>query len=673
MFRDWHTLTIMNFFEAQDSARRSTTLLIVLFILAIVFLLVLSNFLIFEFLYFVEYQALTLSLSQLELVFDPDLSIVFCSAILLFIILGSVYKLVQLSHGGSVIALHLGGVIIPRSSTDPLHRKILNVVEEMAIASGMPVPQVYLLNEQGINAFAAGWKTTSVVIGITQGALERLTRDELQGVIAHEFSHIFNGDMRLNIRLIAILHGILMIGMLGRMILRSLRYVRTSRNSKGGGQAVLLVVGIGGALAVVGYSGTFFGNWIKSLISKQREYLADASAVQFTRSSEGIANALKKIGGAIPGSTLLAASVDEYSHAYFAKGDTDGLSYFSFSTHPPLKERIFRIQPVWDGKYIFDEKKAVRQSGNKNDRVKPQVENRQRRQTLATSLGAGIGASVAINDAMNALDTIGEVSQNQIDAAFAWHQQLPDVVLVNAESPYGAQALVLALLIDESSEVASDIVRQQYEILNDVLGELHAHNVKQLQQVVAEVAGTQTLSLIDLTLPTLREMTMEQCRKFESCVQQLIVSDNKVNLREWIIQRLVLQHLREHYGLRKKPIAKYFVLGSAKYASELILSLLAYLEHHDETEARLAFDTAKRSVAAGALSLLPKADVSLDSLNTAMDELEFLKAPLKKRFLQACVSCISNDGEVTIQAYELTRTIASCLDCPMPPVLVNKH
>ncbi|NOQ70097.1 MAG: M48 family metalloprotease [Gammaproteobacteria bacterium] len=659
----------MNFFEAQDSARRSTTLLILLFVLAIVFLLGLSNFLIFEFLYFVEYGTLTFSLSQLDLVFDPNLSIVVCAAILLFIILGSVYKLVQLSAGGSVIAQHLGGVIIPRSSSDPLHKKILNIVEEMAIASGMPVPQVYILNEQGINAFAAGWKTTNVIIGITRGALERLRRDELQGVIAHEFSHIFNGDMRLNIRLIAILHGILMIGMLGRMILRSLRYVRSSRNNKGGGQAVLLIAGIGGALAVVGYSGTFFGNWIKSLISKQREYLADASAVQFTRSSEGIANALKKIGGSIPGSALLATSVDEYSHAYFSKGDTGGLSYFSFSTHPPLKERIFRIQPVWDGKYIFDEKQAVGQSENKSDSVKQQYKNRQDRKTLATSLSASIGASVAINDAMNALDNIGEVSQKQIDAAHVWHQQLPDVVLANAESPYGAQALVLALLIDEKSEIE----KQQYEVLNDILGELHAHNVKQLQQVVTELAGTQTLSLIDLVLPTLREMTIEQYQRFESCVQQLIVTDNKVNLREWIIQRLVLQHLREQYGLRKKPIAKYFVLGSAKYASELILSLLAYLEHPDETEARLAFDTAKRSVAAGALSLVTKAAVSLDSLNAAMDELEFLKPPLKKRFLQACVSCISHDGKVTIQAYELTRAIASCLDCPMPPVLVNKH
>lgn len=650
----------MNFFEAQDSARRSTSVLVLLFMLSVALLLVLSNFLVFSFLYFVEFSELSFSPSQLRLVFDGNLSVLICAAIIIFITLGSLYKLVQLSSGGSAIAQYLGGVIIPRSSTDPLHKKILNIVEEMAIASGTPVPQVYILNEQGINAFAAGWKTTNVVIGITQGALERLTRDELQGVIAHEFSHIFNGDMRLNIRLIAVLHGILMIGMLGRMILRSLRYVRTSRNSKGGGQAIFIILGIGGVLTIVGYTGTFFGNWIKSLISRQREYLADASAVQFTRNSEGIANALKKIGGAVPGSALLVASVDEYSHAYFARGDA-GLSFFSFSTHPPLKKRILRIQPRWDGKYLFDKRKSARDADTSVQRDVKQ----QRKRAVATAIATG----VSLNAALNAIETIGDVSQEQVDAAHAWHKQLPDVVIANAENPYGAQALILALLIDDKPGIAE----KQYAVLDGVIGELHAQNVKQVQLVVSELEGTQTLSLIDLILPTLREMTIEQFTRFEACVQRLITADKKVDLREWIIQRVVIQHLQEQYGHRTRAVAKYFVLGSVKYSSELILSLLAYLEHPDETQARAAFDGGKQSAAAGALQLLPKSEVSLESLNSAMDELEFLKPPLKKRFLQACVGCISHDGKISLKAYELTRAIASCLDCPMPPVLVNKE
>ncbi len=653
----------MNFFEAQDSARRSTSLLILLFILAIAFLLVLSNFIVFEVLYFIQFSTLSLSPTALKQVFDAELSIALSASILLFITLGSLYKLVQLSAGGSAIAQYLGGVIVPRSSSDPLHKKILNIVEEMAIASGMPVPQVYILDEQGINAFAAGWKTSNAVIGITQGALERLTRDELQGVIAHEFSHIFNGDMRLNIRLIAILHGIVMIGMLGGMILRSLIYVRSSRNSKNS-QAVLVILGIGATLAVVGYSGTFFGNWIKSLISRQREYLADASAVQFTRNNEGIANALKKIGGAIPGSALLAASVDEYSHAYFATGTTSGLSFFSFSTHPPLKQRILRIQPNWDGKYFFDERKVAA----KGDSGRQKTVDRENKKNIATSIATAVGAGVAYSEAMNAVESIGEVTQQRIDAAHAWHKQLPDVVISHAENPYGAQALVLALLVDKKTEIKN----KQYRILFETIGEYHAENVKQLQMQITAIARNQTLLLIDLALPTLREMTLDQYQRFKISIQKLISADKKVDLSEWIIQRVVLQHLDEHYGLRKKPIAKYFVLGSAKFPVELMLSLLAYLEHKDEAEARQAFDAAKRSVGAGALSILAKDAISLTRLNTAMDELELLKPPIKKRFLQACVSCISHDGSITIQGYELTRTIASCLDCPMPPVLVDK-
>jgi len=418
----------------------------------------------------------------------------------------------------------------------------------------------------------------------------------------------------------------------------------------------------------VGYTGTFFGNWIKSLISRQREFLADASAVQFTRSSEGIADALKKIGGAIPGSAILAASVDEYSHAYFALGDTT-FNLFSFSTHPPLKQRILRIQPGWDGKYILDERKAYRDS---DDGEKKEAERRRKKDIAASVVaGVGLGANmdVAINDALNALDNIGEVTTEQVRAAQIWHKQMPEQVISNAENPYGAQALILALLLAEEGQVNS----RQYEVLNEVIGELHTSNVRQVQHAVAELAGTQTLPLIDLTLPTLREMTVEQYQRFKQCVQQLINADKKVDLREWIIQRVVLQHLDEQYGHRKKPVAKYFVLGSAKHASELMLSLLAYLEHADSHQALQAFDNAKRSISAVALTLLPKDAISLDSLNEAIDELEFLKPPIKKRFLQACVACISHDGEVTIKAYELTRAIASCLDCPMPPVWVNRH
>jgi len=444
-----------------------------------------------------------------------------------------------------------------------------------------------------------------------------------------------------------------------------MRYVRTSRNSKDG-RAVLLVFAIAATLMVLGYTGTFFGNWIKSLISRQREYLADASAVQFTRSSEGIANALKKIGGAIPGSAISAVAADIYSHAYFARGD-NGPTSFLFSTHPPLKKRILRIQPNWNGKYIFDDRKPVRERYADAQQVAKKQQEKQDKRQRAKDMGYALGTGVALHEALSALDNIGDISQQQIDAAHEWRRSLPEAVLVQAENPYSAQALVFALLLHEKPEIE----KKQYALLNEVIGELHTHNVIQVQKLVSELARNQTLPLIDLTLPTLREMTIEQYRRFKLCLQKLILADGKVDLREWIVQRVVLQHLDEQYVLRKKPTAKYFVLGSAKQASEIMLSMLAYIEHTDEAAAIQAFAGAKRAVGAGALQILPKTKVSIGLLDMAMDDLLMLKPPLKKRFLQACVSCISHDGKVTLQAYELTRAIASCLDCPMPPVLVN--
>ena len=248
--------------------------------------------------------------------------------------------------GGTVVAERLGGRRVFPNTIDPAERRLLNVVEEMALASGVPVPPVFLLSEeQGINAFAAGYSPSDAVVGVTRGCAEQLTRDELQGVVAHEFSHILNGDMRLNMRLIGVLHGILLMGLIGRELLRL--------GAFGGGGALatkttapphLLVIGL--AFMIIGFLGLFIGNLIKAAVSRQREYLADASAVQFTRNPEGIAGALKRIGAAVFGSKLATPRAAEASHMYFAEGISS-----LFATHPPLNDRIARIEPQWDGKY----------------------------------------------------------------------------------------------------------------------------------------------------------------------------------------------------------------------------------------------------------------------------------------------------------------------------------
>ena len=333
----------MNFFQAQEKAKKNTTILIILFIIAVVGIILMTNIVIAI--------ALAYYNDVSYFVFDLYTFISSSIAVVVIIAIGSHYKYSELSSGGHVVAEALGGTLIPHDTSDFKYRQLLNVVDEMSIASGISTPPVYILNQSGINAFAAGLSYDDAVIGVTKGAIEAFNREELQGVIAHEFSHIFNGDMRLNIRISGLLHGILLIGLIGREILDSLNHVRYSgggkSSKKGDIRGAIVIVGIG--FSIVGFVGTFVGEIIKAFISQQREYLADASAIQFTRYPQGIANALRKIGSR--SSSINATSVSTYSHFYFA----DAISGFwdnFFSTHPKLDDRILRIDPNWDGSYI---------------------------------------------------------------------------------------------------------------------------------------------------------------------------------------------------------------------------------------------------------------------------------------------------------------------------------
>jgi len=339
----------MNFFEAQARSRKNTVQLVCLFAVAVVSLIVMTNLLVMVAIGYFNDQQLQGGGSWLSQM-DWSMVATISAAVCVVILAGSLYKIMVLSGGGKSVAEALGGRLVPQNSDDLKQRRLLNVVAEMAIASGTPAPPVYVLaDEPGINAFAAGFSPRDAVIGVTQGAIDHFDRDQLQGVIAHEFSHIFNGDMRLNMRLMGVLHGILMIGAIGYFITRSVSHARPS-GKNGKGVAGIMVLGIG--LMVVGYAGTFFGSLIKAAVSRQREYLADASAVQFTRNPDGIAGALKKIGSITIGSKLENPGAPEVSHAFFAQGVSSFMEAFS-ATHPPLAKRILRIDPHWDGKFVF--------------------------------------------------------------------------------------------------------------------------------------------------------------------------------------------------------------------------------------------------------------------------------------------------------------------------------
>jgi Zn-dependent protease with chaperone function len=641
----------MNFFEAQDKARRNTAWMILLFIFAVAGLVFLTNLLLLAVLAYLKTGYFVFSVTELQSYFDPTVFVGVTVGICLLIFGGSFYKTMSLSRGGPAVAEMLGGRLVPQSTNDLQQRQLLNVVEEMSIAAGTPIPKVYLLEEDSINAFAAGQSPANAVIGVTRGALTQLTREELQGVIAHEFSHIFNGDMRLNIRLIGVLHGILLVGTIGYFILRSMRFAGRSRSRKGGG-GIVAIVALGAGLMVIGYAGTFFGQWIKAVVSRQREYLADSSAVQFTRNKDSIAGALKKIGGSSMGSYIEDPSATEYSHAYFA----NGISSFwqsLFATHPPLEKRIKVIDPGWDGKFVKLQPKM-------------QTTSAQVSEVASSRAAAEMAVKTAILSAAGAaINQIGTLNEANIEQVRKLIVAMPESLREAAQSAFSARAVIYAILINHQSDGKAvwSLLEQHADQSMPPLTAQYLSEIKNLDEKFK-------LPLLELCINALRELSTNQFIQFERTINKIIIADKKIDLNEWIIQRLVLQQLSEHFGLRKPPKAKHASLGAVKSDAEILMSLIAYVEHKDDSQALQAFDRGKKEIGATALDIIARQDFSLSILNQSLDNLMQLKPLMKPRILKACVAIILSDGKTTIKGIELVRTISICLDCPMPPIQV---
>ena len=633
----------MNFFAAQDRARKKTGWLILLFIFAVIGLILLTNLLLLGIFTYTQTDQFEFSPTALQGHYSWEVFAAVSIGVCLLIFGGSLYKTMSLSGGGSSVAEMLGGQLVPQASNDLQKQQLLNVVEEMAIAAGMPIPKVYLLEDTSINAFAAGNSPANAVIGVTRGTLSRLSREELQGVIAHEFSHIVNGDMRLNIRLIGILHGILLIGMIGYFILRSLRFTGRS-NKKGGGVAPILALGLG--LMVIGYAGTFFGNWIKASVSRQREYLADSSAVQFTRDREGIANALKKIGGSV-GSTLESANAPQYSHAYFA----DGIGSFwlsLFSTHPPLERRIKQIQPSWDGKFLTS---TITQT--------PPVEPEKVKTFEAEKIAV---IATVLNSAEQAISQIGSLNEENIEYVHQLILAMPPTLRIAAQDAYTARALIYSILIQlqRDKKTASSTLSRHTD------ADMLAQSEKLLPEL-GRLDDKFKLPLLELGINALRELSPNQFVQFKIAVDKIIASDKTVNLNEWVIQRLVIQQLDLHFGFRKPAKTKHASLNAVKPDLQILLSLIAYVEHKDDSEAKFAFDKGARESGI-VLEILPRQGFSLKKLDHSLDSLMQLKPLAKPRLLKACVAIVLHDDQTTTRGIELVRTISTCLDCPMPPM-----
>ena len=651
----------MDFFQQQDAARRNARWLVLFFLLAVLALIVLTNAAIAAFLFFGQdyniYSGSREGLSGFLSFFTWTRFGTIGMAITATVALVVLVKWMQLSTGGKVVAESMGGTRILPQTDDPAQRRCLNVVEEMALAANMPVPPVYILNEErGINAFAAGITPADAIVAVTRGTVDHLKRHELQGVIAHEFSHILNGDMRLNIRLAALLKGITFIGDVGHILLRSSNRVRTGASDRSGNSAGLPMLGL--ALCLLGWVGGLAAGFIKAAISRQKEYLADASAVQYTRSADTIADALKVIGGYIPGTLVHAARAAEMSHLFF--GQIEHRLWQLFATHPPLSERIRRVDPRWDGQYI---------------ERKPRHYETQASRPGAGEVGVGRAALVAAAMAGASLDPEPEPRQQaeledadfdpspeELEQETATRQDIPLAFVRHSHDPLGAQALVNALLINDSEEIS----RGQLAIIEETGIPGLAPLVFTLVPGVRELGAPRRLPLLEMCLPALKAMSAAQYRVFKNTLLRLIQADQRTDLHEWCLFQLVRHYLDPEFVRVKPSRARYSKLQKVASHVRVVLSVLA---HEGSGDTVSAFRLAADELGFSAMAVLPQERASVAAFSRAAHELADCYPLIKPRLLKAMALAAGNDGALSPAEREIIASIAAVMDCPAPASL----
>ncbi len=653
----------MNFFQAQDDARKKTLWLAVLFTAAVLSLILLTNLLVAAVYVWTSNYARPEQLNVVGLLsaLPTETWLMITIGVLGVVGVASLYKFLMIRGGGRTIAESLGGRLLTYDSTDGNSRRLLNIVEEMAIASGMPVPPVYLIPEDSINAFAAGFGPDDAVIGVNQGTVDLLNRDELQGVIAHEFSHILNGDMSINLRLIAVLHGILFLGMVGYGILRGVG-LRGGRTSSSGNNSALPVLGLAVGLLVIGYAGTFFGNLIKAAVSRQREYLADAAAVQFTRNPDGIAGALKKIGGHYEGSQIKSTAAGEASHMFFGQVRTLFLNNLT-ATHPPLEKRIKAIDPRWDGEFPL---------------VASGVATQGREAAAGTSSFAGSSAAATSSptpepsgeitigtDAQGITEAIGSLDGEGLAAARALIDTTDPVLKDAAHDPFSARGLIYAILLDDDDSLRD---RQITHIQNNAEKGVPAHTAR-LHNHLKSTDVVHQITLVEMAMPALKALSHPQFERFISNVIELIKMDREITLPEWVLHRLLVKELRPHFEGPRRTRPRYGRIDQVAEAAGELLSTLARFGHHEPAEQEAAFK-------AGAAALeLRRVTIAMDSrddpnfsrLNEAVRTLAQLKPLAKPKLIKACAATAMADNHVSGLEGVLLQGFAAALDCPLPP------
>lgn len=632
----------MNFFEHQQRARQRTWLLAFLFALAAGLTVVLANAVVLA----------VVALSSADFYLMPSVRQWMGAhpAIFIWTSIGtlgaigaaSMYRMASLSGGGSVAGA-LGGVPVEGDPADPRRRQLQNVVEEMAIAAGLPAPAVYVLEQEpGINAFAAGFSPSDAAIAVTRGTLEFLTRDELQGVVAHEFSHILNGDMRLNTRLLGVLYGILFIGLAGRTIVRGLAYARGS-SRRGGAHVIALVFVSGFALIVIGYFGTFLGAMIRAAVSRQRELLADASAVQFTRNPHGIAGTLKKIAVSPLRTVLQTVDSEEIGHMLIA----DGRKMFAgfFATHPPIIERIKAIDRRFDPAEL--------------ERIKLNPVGI----TVPTAVPkAGAAPSLPISPAL-VIAAVGSLSDVQLEAAARREAEIPEALVRAAHSRTHAPGLVLALVLSKNAGERA----RQIDRMRSRLPETLFPHVEAFVSMAAPLDPAHRLPLIEIAFPALRQRSPEELRRLVTVIDELCRADGRYDVLDYALVRRLRVQLGEAAEPRAvaPPAAR---LHALRDEARILFSVVAHAGSRDRHAAQRAYAEGMQHLFGTPAPPYAPPEPWIASLDRSLTRLDALAPAAKESLIEALAMAILHDRRVTLGEVELLRAICASLHCPLPPL-----
>ncbi len=655
-----------DFFEHQAAARRRTALLVFYFGIAVVLIVVAFNLVTAATLARLEAIDARQERTSVDryrsgyfprqsepeglpglLSWSPELVAWTTGIILALIGGGALHRWLSLREGGRAVVHLIGGRELSPGTSDLEERRLLNIVEELSIASGVPQPAVFVLDgERGINAFVAGFTPSDAAIAITRRALDTLSRDELQGVVAHEFSHLLNGDMRLNLRLVSVLFGILMLAMIGHSLLHMFDGYARSSARKGRG----FFVGL--PLLIIGYEGYFLGCLIQAAVSRQREFLADAAAVQFTRNPAGIAGALKRIGAAPAGSRIKAESAMQFRHIFFAQAFSGGFAFFA--THPSLARRIRAIEPHWDGRFP-----AIPLASPMDDGVQPR--------------GTTPPPSLAIQ-AADFLAFVGAPTAAHLDRARDLLATIPPRLATAARSPAEALSVVFTLLLADDPAIRHqqlELVRIRHHAPSSAAVDAFGPMTDDLAPTTDTLARELRFPLLNLALPALRALPSADIDSALETVRLLIAADGEVTLFEFMVEKALDRHVAGPARGRRPGVVNYYSFGGLSAEIGVLLSALARAGSDSAAETARAFAAAAARIPAltGQLQLLPADACGLDAISTALDKLVQASPAIRKVLLLAGAEAGAADGTVEPDEAELLRAVADALDCPIPPLL----